>query len=236
MRTPANANQIPFGLGDRFRGSHLALDDPGLAPDLGHDPARPEGEDRAGAGDRDGAQEPRGPRHLPPPPPAVDEPNREQQQRRPDPDHRVEGEVQQGVGGRAFVGRDVVEAGDDRVAAEPDQEGVEVGDPDRPLHPVVRCRCRRCTRSASARFPGCTRNRRTSPAGGRPPPAPRCRRRRSGSGSRCRRRSAGSGPRGGGAGRGGREASRPRRSRRRGTRRPCRRRGSCAGPRSPRRH
>ena len=46
------------GLRDRVRGAHHVVDDPGLAPDLGHDPAALDGHDRGEPGHGDRAKEP----------------------------------------------------------------------------------------------------------------------------------------------------------------------------------
>ena len=223
---------MPVGRGHRFRGPHVALDDPGLAADLGDDPAAPEREHRRRPGDRDRAQEPGRLGDVAAPPPDEGEPDAERDEQRADPDHRVEGEVQQGVRGRPVVGRDRVQPGDLGVGAEADQEGVEVGDRDRPLDPARRCRCRRGTRSGGCRSSGCTPCRRTWPAGCRRLRGPRCRRPGTGAATRSGRSSAGSAGRAGGGGRGALSASRSHRSRRPGSRPRCRRRGSCAGPRS----
>ncbi len=125
-------------VGHRFRGSHVLVDDPRLAPDLGHDPARPEGEDRPHAGDRDHFEEPRGLRDVAFFEPGPAEPDDEQHQRRADPDHRVEGEVDEGVVRRPFVVGDRVQPGHLGARAEADQQRVEVGDPDRELDPARR--------------------------------------------------------------------------------------------------
>ena len=107
----------PAGLRDRVLRAHHVVDDPRLAPDLGHDPAALERHDRRQAGDGDRAQEPLRLRDVAPAPPDDAEPRAERDQHRADPDHRVERPVQHRVGGRPVVGRDGVEPGHLRARA-----------------------------------------------------------------------------------------------------------------------
>ena len=69
-------------------------------------------------------------------PPDEPEPEPEQDQGRSDPDHEVEGQVQQGVGRRPVLGGHGVEAGHLGVGAEADQERVEARDSDPPLDAI----------------------------------------------------------------------------------------------------
>ena len=84
----------PAGAGYGVLGPHDVVDDPGLAADLGHDPAALHRHDRRDARDRDRTQEPAGPGDVAPAPPAQGEPQGQPHQRGADPDHDVEGPVE----------------------------------------------------------------------------------------------------------------------------------------------
>ena len=111
----AERDRDAAGARDRVLGAHHVVDDPGLAADLGHDPATLERHDRRHARHRDRAQEPARLRKVASAQPRDAEPQAEPHQQRADADHRVEGPVQQRVRGRAVVGRHGVEPGDLRV-------------------------------------------------------------------------------------------------------------------------
>ena len=132
-----NTHQSPRRLRDRVGRPHDPVDDPGLAPDLGHDPARLQRDDRADARQRDRPQEPLASRAG-----RACATRRSRARRRAGrgrcrsrPSHRRRGEAS--YGRRLLVVGDLVEPGDDRVRAEPDQEGVEPGDADAALDLAV---------------------------------------------------------------------------------------------------
>ena len=81
------------GAGHRLLGTHVAVDDPGLPPDLGRDPACDERDDRQWPGRDDGAVEPGGARQPLSPQPDEHVDRRDPGQEEADADHRLEGDA-----------------------------------------------------------------------------------------------------------------------------------------------
>src|SRR5438876_11467054 len=75
--------------GDGPRGTHHAVDDPGLAADLGRDPAGDQRDDRQWPGEHHRAIEPARPGQPSQPPPYVEVDDAEQGEQAPDPDPRL---------------------------------------------------------------------------------------------------------------------------------------------------
>ena len=116
-------------MGHRIGRPQNEIDDPGLPPDFGDDPARLERDDGREPGCGDGPQEPAGRRVIAMSYTQEETPRAEEDQGGPDANHRIPGQVDDRRRG-SLVDGDGVESGDHRVWAEPGQQRRDLRDLD----------------------------------------------------------------------------------------------------------